>query len=362
MYNTSLYAYDGQDEEKSFLTDVSGTDSIDRGHDGPRVSVVIVTYFSSKYVDKCLDSVLSNGPDEVVVVDNASKDDTVEIIRNRFSSVKLLARDDNIGYGAAVNLGVRECKGDVVAVLNPDTIVCKDWLQKLVRTVTSEERTIAVPRIMIYDGSVVNTCGNHEHFTGLTFTRGLGMHPDNIPDELNVSGISGACFAMGKKDFLRIGGFDEELFLYMEDAELSWRAHSNGYSFVYVNEAVVFHDYKLNVNAEKLFRLENGRYYLLRKFLTTKDMISIGPSLLMSEVLSWGFAVRLGSSGIKYKMRSTMYFFSNPREVQQSDYKKFLSHFDDRIPDDQLSYGFVDKMAKKWANAIYEANYRILTR
>lgn len=344
------------------MTDTSDTPSNDQGHDDPKVSVVIVTYFSSKYVDKCLESVLSNGPDEVVVVDNASKDGTLEIIRSRFGSVKLLARDDNIGYGAAVNVGVRECTGDVVAILNPDTIVCKDWLLRLVETVTSKEKTIATPRIMIYDGSVVNTCGNYEHFTGFTFTKGLGMYPDNIPDDLNVSGISGACFAMMKKDFLEIGGFDEELFLYMEDAELSWRAHAHGYSFVFVNDSVVFHDYKLNVSAEKLFRLENGRYYLLRKFLTTKDMFSIGPSLLMSEVLSWGFAVRLGSSGIKYKMRSMMYFFSNPREVQQSDYKKFLSHFDDRIPNDQLSYGFVDKMAKKWANVIFMANFRILTR
>jgi len=344
------------------LADTLEESSKDEGHDDPRVSVVIVTYFSSKYIDKCLVSVLANHPDEVVVVDNASKDDTLDIIRSRFSSVKLVARDDNIGYGAAVNFGVKECSGDVIAVLNPDTIVFPDWLQNMVRALSSDDKAIAVPRIMIYDGSVVNTCGNREHFTGLTFTRGLGKGPEMIPDDLNVTGLSGACFAMRKQDFLSLGGFDEELFLYMEDAELSWRAHAHGYSFVYVNDAVVLHDYKLNVNAEKLFRLENGRYYLLRKFLTTKDMISIGPSLLMSEVLSWGFAVRLGSDGIKYKIRSTIYFFSNPREVQQSDYKRFLSNFDDRIPEDQLSNGFVDKMAKKWANAVFVANYRILTR
>lgn len=336
--------------------------STDEGHDDPKVSVIIVTYFSERYIEKCLGSVLANGPHEVVVIDNASQDGTLGIVRGQFPSVKLIVRDSNIGYGAAVNEGVRECSGDLIVVLNPDTIVCDGWLVKLVKTVSSDEGVIAVPRIMIYDGSVVNTCGNQEHFTGLTFTNGLGLHPDMIPDELNVSGISGACFSMRKKDFLGLGGFDEELFLYMEDAELSWRAHAHGYSFVYVHDAIVRHDYKLNVNAEKLFRLENGRYYLLRKFLTTKDMFSIGPSLLMSEVLSWGFAVRLGSSGIKYKMRSMMYFFSNPREVQQSDYKKFLSHFDDRIPNDQLSYGFVDKMAKKWANAIFVANFRILTR
>jgi GT2 family glycosyltransferase len=343
-------------KQESMIEDiVEGTDHL-------RVSVIIVTYFSERYIEKCLESVFSNDPDEVIVVDNASKDGTLEKIRNRFGSVRLIARDDNIGYGAAVNLAVRESSGDAVVVLNPDTIVCDGWLRKLTGTLRSVQRVIAVPRIMIYDGSVVNTCGNQEHFTGLTFTNGLGLHPDMIPDELNVSGISGACFAMRRDDFLHLGGFDEALFLYMEDAELSWRAHAHGYSFVYVHDSIVRHDYKLNVNAEKLFRLENGRYYLLRKFLTTKDMFSIGPSLIMSEALSWGFAVRLGAIGIRYKMRSMMYFFSNPREVQQSDYKKFLSNFENRIPDNQLSYGFVDKMAKKWANLIFVANFRILTR
>lgn len=344
------------------MADTQETVPINEGHDNLRVSVVIVTYYSSTYINSCLESVLSNHPDEIVVVDNASKDDTLDIIRSRFNTVKLLARDDNIGYGAAVNVGVKACSGNVIAVLNPDTVVCEGWLSKLVNIVTSNDNTIAVPRIMMYDGSSINTCGNHEHFTGFAFTRGLGMHPDDMPEELNISGISGACFAMRTSDYLDLGGFDEALFLYMEDVELSWRAHAHGYSFVYVHNSVVLHDYKLKVNAEKLFRLENGRYYLLRKFLTTKDMVSIGPSLLMSEVLSWGFAVRLGSNGIKYKVKSMMNILTNPRGIQRSDYKKFLSNFDDRIPDDQLSYGFVDKMAKKWANAVFKANFRILTR
>jgi hypothetical protein len=306
--------------------------------------------------------VLANHPEEVVVVDNASKDDTLGIIRNSYPSVKLLARDDNIGYGAAVNIGVRECTGDIVAVLNPDTFVNEDWLKRLVNTLRYNERTIAVPRIMMYDGSVANTCGNHEHFTGLTFTSCMGMHPDKIPNDLTVSGFSGASFALLRKDYLDLGGFDEALFLYMEDAELSWRAHAYSYSFAYVHDSVVFHDYKLNVNAEKLFRLEKGRYYLLRKFLTTRDMVSIAPSLLVSEVLSWGFAVRLGSNGIKNKMRSIVYLFSNPSEVHKSDYKKFLSKFDYTIPDNQLTLGYADRIVIKLSNVVFSINYGVLTK
>jgi GT2 family glycosyltransferase len=328
----------------------------------PKASVVIVTYNSARYIDACLKSVLSNDPFEVIVVDNSSTDGCVDKIRNGFPIVNIIENGANLGYGHAVNIGSKEVKGDILVILNPDTKVSEGWLNKLIDVVVTEERLIAVPRILIYDGSMVNTRGNSDHFTGLTFTKGLGMNPNEVPDELNVSGISGACFAMRTKDFLRLGGFDEELFLYMEDAELSWRAHAHGFAFVYVHDSVVYHDYKLNVNAEKLFRLENGRYYLLRKFLTTKDMISIGPSLLMSEVLSWGFAVRLGASGLTYKVKSTMHFFSNPRTIQEIDYKKFLSTFDERIPTDQLEYGFVDKMAKKWANIVYVVNYRILTK
>ena len=327
-----------------------------------KASVVIVTYNSARYIDRCLESVLLNNPFEVIVVDNSSIDDTIERIRGKFLNVIIIENDMNSGYGHAVNKGLERVTGDFLVVLNPDTIVNEGWLDKLLDPISSHNQIIAVPRIMLYDGSVVNTCGNIDHFTGLSFTNCLGKNIEEMPDEMNVSGISGACFAMRKDDFLQLGGFDEEIFLYMEDVEMSWRAHAHGYSFVYIHDSVVRHDYKLNVNAEKLFRLENGRYYLLRKFLTTKDLISIGPSLLMTEVLSWGYASRLGAKGITYKLKTMKHLFSNPRLVQQMDYKEFLMKFDEKIPTDQLSYGFLDAMIKKWANAIYAINYRILTK
>jgi len=328
----------------------------------PKVSVVIVTYNSINFIDHCLESVMSSEPFEVIVVDNSSMDKTVERIVENFPKVKIVQNDTNLGYGRAVNKGTALVNGDVLVILNPDTTVEKEWLDYLVFPLIKEEKTIAVPRIMVYDGSVINTCGNLDHFTGLSFTNGFGRRSEEMINELSVSGISGACFALRKDDFLDLGGFDEDIFLYMEDTELSWRAHSKGYSFVYVPESIVNHEYKLNVSAEKLFRLEDGRYYLLRKFLTIKDMISIGPSLIMTELLSWGYALRLGAKGMAYKAKTMRRLFSNPRSVQQVEYKVFLMKFDTKIPMDQLSYGFLDEMVKRWANAVYSVNYRILTK
>ena len=327
-----------------------------------RASVVIVTYNSAKYIDRCLESVLSNNPFEVMVVDNSSIDDTVERIQNKFPGVTIIENDVNVGYGSAVNIGVEGIRGDLLVVLNPDTMVEEGWLDNLINPIGSIDKAIVVPRIMVYDGTVINTCGNLDHFTGLSFTNGFGKNAEDMTDPLSVSGISGACFAIMKEDFLQLGGFDKDFFLYMEDAELSWRAHANGYSFIYAPRSVVYHDYKLNVNAEKLFRLENGRYYLLRKFLTNKDLVSIGPSLLMTELLSWGYAIKLGRSGITYKTKTLKHWFSNPRSVQQVEYQKFLMKFDDKIPTDQLCYGFLDAMVKRWANTVFVANYRILTK
>lgn len=325
-------------------------------------SIIIVTYQSARYIEACLKSVLLNAPSEVIVVDNASTDGTVDFVKTNFPSVKVIIDEENIGYGSAVNKGVAACSGEIAVILNPDTKVEFDWLTKLIKPFSSTDHVIVIPRIMVYDGSVVNTCGTIGHFTGLSFTNGLGKPFEEVAQTIKVTGISGACFAIRRADFLELGGFDEEIFLYMEDVELSWRAHANGYSFAFVPESVIYHDYRLNVNAEKLFRLENGRYYLLRKFLTNKDVISIAPSLLMTELMSWGYAFILGKDGIMYKTKTMKRMFFNPRMVHQREFKNFLNTFNDKIPMDQLTYGPFDRVIKKWANAVYSANFRILKK
>lgn len=326
------------------------------------VSVVIVTFNHHPYIGKCLESVIQNHPFEVIVVDNGSSDKTLSLIENEFPDVRIIRNQENYGYGKAVNIGVWESSGNYVIVLNPDTIVENCWLDSLVNPLIDRARIITVPKILTYDGEAINTCGNIEHFTGLTFTRGLGDDPESFSVPEVISGLSGACFAMRREDYLGLKGFDETFFLYMEDAEFSWRANMYGFEIVYAPESVVWHDYSLEVAPEKLYFLEKGRYQLLQKYLTRRDLASILPSLLITEMLTWGYAFRLGTRGLKAKARSMRRSISINTPKNGMNLKEIIDRLEWRIPIEQLSSTKLDDIAKAAANVMYHANRKVLIR
>ncbi len=298
---------------------------------------------------------------EVILVDNCSMDGTAEYVRVNFPDVRVRSLDVNSGYGRANNLGMRESSGKYIVILNPDTYLEHESLSRLVEPLEERDRTITVPKILLYDGSRINACGNIEHFTGLTFTRGLGKDPDSFGSSECVSGISGACFAMRRNEYLGLGGFDERFFVYMEDAELSWRAKANDFKFLYVPEAVVYHDYSLEVTPRKILSLEKGRYVILRKFLSRNELVLAFPSLLMTELLTTGYSGLKGKDGMKCKLNAAIEGLTSEVEKVDCDRTRLLRSLDWRIPDDQLTFNILDKGLRRMANAIYYLNYRVLT-
>lgn len=327
-----------------------------------KASIIIVTYNHKKYMRECLSSVLSNDPLEIIVVDNGSTDGTPEFIEENFPEVKLVRSPRNLGYGGGNNLGVKHAKGEYVVILNPDTKVEEDWLEELLKPIEKEKKLITTPKILTYDGSKINTCGNIEHFTGLAFTRGLNESPEKLDKFEYLSGLSGACFAMKRKEYLELGGFDESFLAYMEDAELSWRSHVYGFRILYVPTAIVYHDYTLNVSPWKVYHLEKGRYIILRKYLTWREILLILPSLLMTEILTWGYSLLNGTEGVKYKVKGLRDGITIKVSKINCDKSYVLKKLDWKIPEEQLSYNIIDRVIKKIANLVYWINYRVVTK
>lgn len=322
-------------------------------------SIIIVTHNHRKYIDSCLNSVLTQDyPHEIIVVDNFSTDNTPEYVEKNFPNVKLIRNKKNVGYGAGNNIGAKYARGDYLVFLNPDTIVEKGWLRELVKPLEKNKKLITTPKILTYDGSMINTCGIICHFTGLSFTRGFRESPSKYNESEYVSGFSGCCFAIRRSDFEELGKFDENFFIYNEDTDLSWRAHLKGFKIMYIPSSIVKHDYSLKVDPWKIYHLEKARYIILRKYLSKRCYLLLLPSILMTEILTWGYAVFCGVKGIKSKIKSLKEGITIKIEKTRYDPKRLLKDMDWKIPVEQLSYGDFDKVIKRIANIIYEINYK----
>jgi GT2 family glycosyltransferase len=319
--------------------------------------VIIVTYNHKQYIYDCITSVLKNNPLEVIVVDNSSTDGTTDFVEKKIPEVIVIRNSKNLGYGGGNNLGVERAKGEYIVILNPDTIVEDGWLEELLKPLEEKDDLISTPKVVRSDGSAV--WGNIEHFTGLTFARDLNENSEKFE---YLNGFSGSCFAIKREDYLKLGGFDENFFIYMDDAEFSWRLHTKGFKILYIPTSIIHHHHTLKVPPEKLYHLEKGRYMILRKYLSAKWYFFLIPSLLMTEILTCGYSLLNGSEGIKFKLKAVKDGLNiNIKKIDCNE-RKLLKSLDWKIPEDQLTYNIFDKTFKKIANAIYWINYKVIKK
>lgn len=327
---------------------------------GELASIIIVTYNHLHYLDACITSIKKqNYPHEIILVDNCSTDGTIQHVKDFFTEIILIESRENKGYGAGNNLGFMYAKGKYIVILNPDVIVDNSWLECLISPLMNQDHIITTPKILIFDGSKINTIGNSNHFTGLTFTNGLGAAPSMFCQTIQTTGVSGACFALTKCAYTDIGGFDELFFLYNEDSDFSWRANLMGYTILAIPDAIIFHDYQLKVHPEKIYFLEKGRYIILRKYFSLNELIMLSPSLLMVELLTFGYASKFGLMGLRFKLKAIADGLS--AKVTNSQKGQIdMKRLNITIPLEQLSFNRIDKIVKIITNKIFELNIRCL--
>jgi len=333
------------------------------------ISIIIVTYNSELYIRDCIRSIEkqecpSGFSHEIIIVDNCSSDSTASIIREEFAHLLLIINDKNRGYGQANNVGVKHSKGEYIIIVNPDTIAEDYWLIELIEPIVLNCHLLTTSKILNYDGSSINTAGNIIHFTGLAFTRGYGLNRDAYSEREIVAEVSGCSFALRKEDFFQLGGFDENIFLYHDDVDISCKAHLNGFKILYVPTSIIRHSYRLNVPPIKLYYLEKGRYFIIKKFFTSHYVFLLIPSFFLVEILTFFYSLRLGKEGLKYKCLALIEGLT--MDVSQYDIKdknkrrNLLDHFSINIPIDQLTYNSLDKYIKVISNKIFELNFRVM--
>jgi len=257
------------------------------------VSAVVVTYATGPALTRCLDS-LAGEVDEVVVVDNGEGGPEIDDARGR-EGVRIVSPGENLGFAAGANLGAREATGETLAFLNPDTVVAPGAVRQLEQTLTDPTIGIAMARLRLLDRpELLNSRGTEVHVSGIGWAAGYGEPMESLDTLRDVAAPSGAAMAVRAETFQRLGGFAEELFMYLEDLELGWRARMAGLRVVVDPHADVYHQYEFGRNPKKSYFLERNRLVFCLSAYSSRLLLLLAPILIATELGMVGLALKEG--------------------------------------------------------------------
>jgi hypothetical protein len=224
------------------------------------ISVVIVGWNAKHYLELCLNSLAEAPPSrstEVIVVDNASSDGSSEMIKAKFPNVTVIRSEENLGFSRGNNLGIQQCQGRYIALVNPDVIVFPGCLDALANFLDQNPKVGNVgPRVLNPDMTLQSTCrraptlwnnacmatGLAARFKGSRWFAGEHMfyfsHDRTLPVDVLVG-----CFSMIRRDtFDEVGLLDENLFMYGDDVDWCRRCRNAGWQVVFYPGAQAIHD------------------------------------------------------------------------------------------------------------------------
>lgn len=213
------------------------------------LSIIIVNYNSGPMIVDCLESIKKHAAHirhEVIVVDNASQDDSADLIEKHFPEVQLNRSDTNLGFGAANNRAARVAKGRFLLFLNNDAFLLEGSLDPMMESLQNDS-TIGVigPEIRYPDGRFQLSSGPDITLFNEFVMKHLSNWRQNRlrkgPLVQTVDWISGACMMIPADVFHQVNGFDETFFLYMEDADLCKRIRNSGYKIILNRTSTVIH-------------------------------------------------------------------------------------------------------------------------
>ena len=222
-----------------------------------QLSVIILNYNVRYFLEQCVLSVqkaLEGIDGEIIVIDNNSSDDSCAMMQQRFPNIKLIANKENLGFPKGNNIGVEHAKGEFICILNPDTLVAEDTFEKILSFAKSQIN-LGIVGCKLIDGT-----GNFlpESKRGIptpwvALTKIFGLYKiSNIFGKYyaqhlseNESGqveiLVGAFLVMQRELYIKIGGFDENCFMYSDDIDLSYRVLKQGKINYYYHETTVIH-------------------------------------------------------------------------------------------------------------------------
>ncbi len=270
-----------------------------------KIAIVIVAYNGLKYLPQTLASCFKYAVRiPIYLVDNASSDGSVDYVAKNWPQVNLLRQTVNAGFAQGNNIGIKQAMADgaeAVFLLNQDAELTKGCLEQLVNFIAKNDKVAAVqPRINLADGRI-NSLGNFFHYLGFAYAGGNGWRLEEAMRRLpwfrkqtEPAYLSGAALLLRVAALRQVGLFDEYLFMYHEDLELSLRLRLAGWSLQVLPEAQAVHHYKFAGSIANYYYMERNRFLVWFSYFKPATLVLLFLPLLFSELAVLCFSLVSG--------------------------------------------------------------------
>jgi GT2 family glycosyltransferase len=222
-----------------------------------KLSIIILSYNTSYLLKQTLASIPQHSDWEIIVVDNASSDDSVAMVQRDFPQVLLMVNKKNVGFAAGNNQALRQAKGDYLLLLNSDTIVQKNALENLLNAI-EKDKTIGVitPKVILPDGAIDLACHRgmptpwraftyflklEQFFPGSKVFGGYHLTHEDFNVTHEIEAVSGVAMMVRREVIEQVGLLDERFFFYAEDLDWCLRIRQAGWKIVYFPDSVIIH-------------------------------------------------------------------------------------------------------------------------
>lgn len=293
----------------------------------PWARIVIVAYNSGEHLQRCVDHLGAQTFDnfEVVIIDNDTPDNCVENLIFPDSRFTVLQAGENLGFAAGCNLGVKDTSSEWVIMLNPDCFAQKDWLEQLEKASRAYLFAASLASVQLTDETParIDGCGDVLSVFGIAWRGGYHAAIDKLPtDDKHVFSACGAAAAYRTDIFLKMHGFDEKFFCYLEDVDLGLRLQLSGGACVLVCKAYVTHIGSTSTGKESYFQFyhsSKNNLRLLLKSLPLWNLAFVLPAYILTQLY---FALRnphhpqfqAKIEGHKYALRTSISALADRRK------------------------------------------------
>jgi len=293
-----------------------------------KIAIVILNWNGKDLLNKFLpDVVRYSNPDycDIYVADNASTDDSINFIKQNFSIVKIIKNDKNYGFAKGYNVALQNVNADILALVNSDIEVTKNWLEPIIKTFKTEENTAVIqPKILDYKNKskfeYAGAAGGFIDKYGYPFCRGrifnvLEEDKGQYNDITDIFWASGACFFIRQSVFKQLNGFDSTYFAHQEEIDLCWRAKNLGFDIKYNGNSTVYHVGGATLNegsTQKTFlNFRNSLFSILKNMPAKNLFFKIFFRLILDGVAGVKFLFELKPLHTLAIIRAHFSFYGN---------------------------------------------------